>query len=117
MSLTRNAELVHVRTHHALTGVPALYRRGSSSVSLSVSPLSVAVTVEQSEGVRVRQSVPHFLILPDTLRIDGQPVEPRLGDQIVQGTQVYEVRGAGSVPVWDWETTSQLRFKVRTEAV
>lgn len=114
MSITSSAEQIATRQHHKLTKRAVIYRRGGVEIPIEASPLRLSQTVEQAEGSQVKQQVPYWLILPETLDFGDGATEPKLGDEVVDGTAVYQVQGSGNVRSWDWETPSQLRFKVRT---
>lgn len=117
MPLTDQAEKIATRAHHKLTKRAVIYRRGGVEIPIEASPLSVGQTVERSEGAKIRQRVPHWLLLPETLDFGDGQTQPRLGDQIIDGTTVYEVRQNASGEPWEWETPAQLRFKVITVMV
>lgn len=117
MTITASAEKIAMRQHHQLTKRAVIYRRGGVSIPIEASPLSTSQTVDQSEGTRLKQRVPFWLLLPETLDFGDGATEPRLGDSIIDGDSVYQVQGNSSGNSWEWETPAQLRFKVRTVMV
>lgn len=114
MPLTDQAEKIATRAHHKVTKRAVIYRRGGIEIPIEASPLRISQTVENSEGARLRQVIPYWLILPETLDFGDGATQPKLGDKIINGTEVYEVQGSSGEKSWEWETPAQLRFKVRT---
>ena len=114
MSLARRAEQISVRVHGHLTARAVIYRRGESEIPIQATPLSIAHTLDQGDGARIRIQQPHWLLPPETLDFGDGPCRPQLGDQIIDGTSTHEVQGSARNQAWEWETAEQLRFKVRT---
>jgi hypothetical protein len=117
MSVAYFAERTAVAAHHRMTRRSVVYRRGEVEILVDLSPLSLGVTVDQGEGARIRQTVPHWLILPGSLDFGSGASFPQTGDQIVDGSVTYAVEGLSNGQAWEWETAHQLRMKVRTVAV
>lgn len=114
MSIASKAEQIAARTHHRLTRRAVIYRRGEAEIPIEASPLSIASTTEQSNGARIRQLIPHWLLLPEMLDFGDGPCRPQVGDQIIDGTGVNEVQHNDNNQAWEWETPEKLRIKVRT---
>lgn len=114
MSTTRRAEQIAASTHHRLTRRAVIYRRGAVEIPIEASPLSLASTTEQSNGARIRQLIPHWLLLPEMLDFGDGPCRPQVGDQIIDGIDINEVQHNDNSQAWEWDTAEQLRIKVRT---
>lgn len=121
-SYLENVVLGAFATLQSAAGIQVTYRRGSQSTTLAAVPAMSRFSVEDGRGFKTNLRVNDFLVLAADLQFDGQPVEPKAGDQIevhrLDGLQVYRVMSPGAgEPDWKYSDTANTRLRIHTKFV
>lgn len=102
-------------------GVPVSYRRGEDSVELVAVVGSTRFEAEQEDGRILESESRDYLVAPGDLVLDGQPVEPRRGDRIVEtiGGQpcLFEVAAPAGEPIWQWIDPARIQMRIHTKQI
>ena len=97
-----------------------VYRRGSSSVTVSSTPSRTLYEYDTADGLRTNLRISDELILVDRLMLDGVRVQPQPGDQIIVGGQesgqVYEVMSPNTTePCWRFADNYEITYRIHTK--
>jgi hypothetical protein len=107
---------------HAHTSVAITYRRGARQVSITATPASTELEVVANDGTATRRRVRDYKIDVADLVFDGEQLEPRSGDVIVEtiaGDDVtFEVfEPAEGESSWRFADSDRTRARIHTREV
>lgn len=98
------------------------YCRGDASVAICATIGRTNHELVDTSGLLTNVQSQDYLILADDLELDGEIVEPRAGDQIIEGDlseggRVYELMNPAGGTVWRWCDNYQTRRRVFTKFI
>lgn len=94
------------------------YQRGAASVSVAASVgRSLLKLGDSYGGVRMEWTDRDYLIRASDLVLNGAVVLPARGDQVLDGTAIYEVLAPGSEPVYRTSDPYGALLRIHTKRV
>lgn len=105
----------------AVAGREAEYWRQSLSTKLTATPVVVTYDVEDESGTPTQIQSFDYVLVANELKLAGNVIEPRAGDQIrdtINGQEVvFEVLPIGRRPCFEWEDGGGILLRVHTQRV
>lgn len=93
-------------------------RRGLSDVCVTATIGRSEFDVTDAAGSLLRVQMQDFIIRAELLVLDGNDVQPRPGDRITWGDDIYEVSPPGpGLPHFEWAELSRIRYRIHTKKV
>jgi len=119
MNAVARAIAAAAKAQQRLAGVCIVYRRGEDEVPLKATPGRTTYQTTDAEGREVQAQARDYLIIAGDLLIDGEPIEPREGDTIVEeltdGEHTFELMPLPNEPCWRWSDEQHIRRRVHTK--
>ena len=104
-----------------LAGVEVTYKRGALSVELCAVAGKTRYELADEEGLVAVYYARDYLIRADELVLDGELIQPQLGDTIdetqTDGTHTYKVIDLPGEPAWRWSDEQRVRARVHTKEI
>jgi hypothetical protein len=113
--LNRGAAMVAAKLK-TCNGTPVVYVSGPIEISLTAIVGDTANQVDNLDGVTVRTHTRDYLIEAADL-VDLGGYEPRRGDTITDGNQVYEVLPMAGESCWRWADRDHKQYRIHTKWV
>jgi hypothetical protein len=106
-------------------GRQVYYQRGTGSVTGSVTVIATlgrsTFELDDGAGAVLRVESRDFIVSAADLVLDGQLIEPRSGDRIIQAVEgtlwVYEVTAIGGEPAWRWCDPYHRAMRIHTKQI
>lgn len=114
MTPVERAQAAHAATLKRVCGKPAVYARGSSSVSVVAVPARTDAEVVNEQNLATRVTFDDWLIDVADLVLDGQPVEPRARDAVTVDGATYTVLDLGTEGAWRHTNQARATFRVHS---
>lgn len=96
----------------SVCGVSVSLTRGATTIFVIALRGASEATRDNAQGVRLRQFDRDYLIDAADYDFGGGPVEPALGDQLVDDGRTFEVHNGGDGPAWDWHDRQGIRYRI-----
>lgn len=100
---------------------PVTYSRGEASVSVQASIGRTIYETDRSSGISLDEQTRDYLITAADLVLDGERVEPRPGDHIVEDASpslTYEVMAPEGVEqAWRYSDNHRITLRIHTKLV
>lgn len=104
--------------HEAARGRPVTYTRGANSVPLTVTLGRTGAEVRDADGrQRTEWADRDYLFRAASLILGGVLTVPQKGDQITDGTEVYEVQPAAGEKQQRKSDLAGVRLRVHTKRI
>jgi len=110
------SRLAHVGNRmKAVNGSQAIYRRGSETVPITVSPI-LTEAEEIVPGVSITRIERQDFVFDAALVLGGSAMLPAPGDEILWNNQVFRLVSPGdNEPIYHYTTSARDRIRVSTE--
>lgn len=120
MSVFDNAVASAIQSVGVVAGIPVTYHRDSAWVKLTAIPGKSDFRISEADSITVKERSRDYLFTTCFLRINGQTVTPKKGDEIKEtvGNTVhtYEVlRPDGGDQVWRYSDPGRSVIRVHTK--
>ena len=116
MSLLSDALAIHASRLKESAGEVVTYRRGSlSAVITAVIGQTVFEELGGDGEIRVQTKSTDFIFATDDLKLDGDAIEPKRGDQVIKTSgDVFDLLPGSFGNSWSWNDGRQTHIRVHT---
>lgn len=114
MSVFDNATSKLMTTLRRYAGASATYRRGASTVSVTVVPGRTDADLVDDDGIATRMTADDWIVSAASITSLN---EPKTKDRIVVGGTTYEVISLGQEGCWRFTDQTRTEYRIHTRRV